>query len=143
MGYLATNFVGRRRVVSGSLSCEGEVGRRLRLESDVRGVTELAERIGFVGDGLAVGIVLVGHALDSRALHRLGDDGRGPRISVGGRGQRGIDGLDVVPVDLYGPPTEALESAGVLTQVPTEAGFSTLAQPVDIDDQDQLVEALE
>ncbi len=53
---------------------------------------------------------------------------------------RAVDRLDVVPVDLDRSPAERLDAARVRSDVPAVHRLAALAEPVDVEDRDQVVE---
>ena len=112
-----------------------DVDRQVALAAEL-----LDRRLGVV-ERLAVLAGLVLDRLDALALLGLGDD-RG-RLARGGLGLGvgGLDRVDVVAVDRDRLPAEGLDPAHVAVEVPAEHRLARLAEPVDVDDRRQVVEA--
>src|SRR5690606_13773545 len=122
------------------VGCCGGIRRR-HPHGDAGVTAELSDRLVGVGQWLAVRALAVGNRRDAGTLDRTGEDGGGPG-RFGSFDVRPIDGLDVVAVDLDGVPVERGETAGVRPGVPAVPGGSALAEPVNVDDGNQVVEAL-
>lgn len=56
---------------------------------------------------------------------------------------RGVDGGDVVSVDLHRVPAEGAQPAPVRREVPAVPGGPALSEPVHVDDEGQIAEVLE
>ena len=122
------------------------LARDLRLRNvdvDVPDPTELLDRRFRVVERLAMLAELVGHGLHAMAL--LGACDHDGRLSGGldGAGVGPVDRGDVVPVDLDRLPAEGLGSTAVGGRVPLVHRRARLAEPVDVDDRGQVVEAVE
>ena len=90
-------------------------------------------------EGLAVPVLPVLHLGGAAALDGARQyDGRPLAAEVAGLGQGLVDRRDVVALDLEHPGAERLRPAPVGVQVPAEVGGTALAEPVDVDDGDQV-----
>ena len=93
------------------------------------------------GEGPAVPALSVFDLGEPVALVRLGQNHRGLFADgLAGRGQRVVDGGQVVAVDDQRAGSERPGTAGPRIQVPAEVGRTALAEPVDVDDDDQVGE---
>ena len=112
------------------------------LDRQVAIAPELLDRRVRVVERLAVLAGQVLDRLDALALLGAGDDRR--RLALGGLGLGvgGLDLVDVVAVDLDRVPAEGADALGVAGQVPAEHRLAGLAQAVDVDDRDDVVQAL-
>ena len=89
--------------------------------------------------GLAVPAFAVLDLRKTPALAGAGhDDGRLVAAQVARLGQRLVDGGQVVAVDDEDPGAERGRAGGVGVQVPAQLGGAALAEPVDVDDRDQV-----
>jgi hypothetical protein len=68
------------------------------------------------------------------------DDQRLVRGQAAGLGQRLVDSGHVMAVDGEHPRAERLHPAGVRVQVPGQLGRAALAEPVDVDQRDQVAQ---
>ena len=112
----------------------------LHLDLDVPVAAELLDDLVRVVERLAVPPVLVLDLLRALALDRAGHDddglpGRRERLRV-----RAVDRLDVVAVDLDRVPAEGARPVRVRVEVPAVHRLAALAEPVDVDDRDEVVE---
>ena len=112
------------------------------LDLEVAVAAELLDRGVGVVERLAVLAGQVLDRLDALALLGAGDDRR--RLALGRLGLRvgGLDLVDVVAVDLDRVPAEGLDPALVAVEVPAEHRLAGLAEAVDVDDRDDVVQAL-
>ena len=117
-------------------------GRLGELHAHVALAAELLDRLLGVVERLAVLAGQVLDRLDALALLRAGDD-RG-RAALGGLGfgVGGLDRVDVVAVDRDRVPPEGGQALDVAVGVPAQHRLARLPEPVDVDDRDQVVEAL-
>ena len=116
---------------------------RLRhVDTEVPHAAELFDRLVRVVECLAVQAVLVLDLLDALALDRVTDhDGRPP-----GRecfAVRTIDCLDIVALDFDRMPAERAGAVRVRVEIPAVHRLTALAEAIDVDDRDQVVEAVE
>ena len=74
------------------------------------------------------------------ALDRLRDDDDGLAGDVRRLGVRAVDRLDVVAVDLDRVAAEGARAVGVRVEIPAVHRLAALAEPVDVDDRDEVVE---
>ena len=112
------------------------------VDRDVADPAELLDRGFRIVERLAVEAVLVLDRLHALALDRLGHDhGRRAR-RLEGLGVRGVDRLHVVAVDLDRMPAEGLRPLRVRVEIPAVHRLAALAEPVHVDDRDQVVELL-
>ncbi len=118
-------------------------GRRLRdLDADVAHAAELRDRGLGIVQRLAVEAVPVldrGHAL---ALQRAGDDHDRLALERERLGVGAVDGLDVVPVHLQRVAAERTRAVDVAARVPAVHRLAALAEPVHVEDRDQVVESV-
>ena len=133
---LAAGHVERVRLAAAVVGL-GDVDREVALAA------ELLDRRLRVLDRLAVLAGQVLDRLDALALLRAGDDhrrlaGRLARLGVGG-----VDRVVVVAVDRDRVPAERLGPLDVAVEVPADHRLAGLAEPVDVDDRRQVVEAVE
>lgn len=117
-------------------------GRLLDLHVQVAHSAEFGDRLLGVRQRFAVQALAVLDGLDTLALERAGDDHGGLSRGGLGLGVRAVDGVGIVSVDLHGVPAEGLEPARVRVEVVAVPGRTALAQPVDVDDRDEVVEVL-
>ena len=124
-------------------------GNRLRARAaqhQVADAAELGDRpVGHVRrEGPAVPAFLILDLGEPAALDRLGQDHRGlPAGDVAlGRGQGAVDLGQVVTVDDHDAGTERRGAGGVGIEVPAELGRAALPEPVDVDDNDQVGQAV-
>ena len=110
---------------------------------DVSDPTELGDGRLRVVERLPVPAGLVGDRLDTVALLGLRDDHRRLAGDLDGTGEGAVDGGDVVAVDLDRLPAERLGAAAVRVEIPAVHRLARLAEPVHVDDRDQVVEAVE
>ena len=103
---------------------------------------ELLDGARDVVEGLAVGVELVLDRLDALALLGAGQDHGGLAGGGHGLGEGGVDGVDVVAVELDDVPAEGGELGLVGLHVPPVAGGPALAEAVHVDDGDEVVELL-
>ncbi len=141
-GLLLADVPGRqRRAAVRGERVRGAGLRRSEPHVDVALPAELGDRVLRLVERLPVLAGLVLDGLDALALHRLRDDDRG----AAGRGRRGgvgrLDRLDVVAVDRQRLPAEGLGARDVAVEVPSDHRLARLAEPVDVDDRGQVVQA--
>ena len=115
--------------------------RNARAHGQVAQAAELADRRLGIGERLAVEAVAVLDRAHALALDRARDDRdrlpvAGQRLLVGA-----VDLVEVVAVDLDRPPAERLRPPHIRGGVPAEHRLAALAEPVHVDDRDQVVEA--
>ena len=110
-----------------------------RRDRDVARPAELGDRaIRFLlRQRLAVPSLLVRQERDAVPLLRSWRS-RSPALQSLRLGERGVDRGDVVTVDLDRMPAERTRAGGVRRQVPLEHRRTALAQPVHVDDRDQV-----
>ena len=121
-----------------------EVRRARRRDRERTDATQLLDRGAFpIGrDRLAVPPLLVGQERDPVALLGARHDQRRPfgcaRFRV-----RGVDRRDVMAVDLDRVPTVCLRASGEQVRVPSMHRGAALAEPVEVEDRDQVVDLVE
>ena len=144
-GYLLAEVVGRQldlgRAVGAGRVARGRIIRYRAPDEQVTFAAELDD--GAFGhlrrERLAVPAFLVFHLGEAAALERPGqDDRRLLPAEVSGLGQGPVDRGDVVPVDDERPGAERGHAATVGLGVPFVLGGAALAEPVDVDDGDQV-----
>ncbi len=131
---------GRARVRRGGRRGRSRVGERA-----ANGQVAFAAQFGdgasghVFRQGLAVPVLLVLDFGEPAALDGPGQDHDGlVAAPVGGGGEGLVDLVEVMTVDLQDPGPERLGAAGVGIEVPLELGGPALAEPVDVDDRDQV-----
>ena len=149
-GHLVADGVLRRCRASvcwrGRLVAGGNRLRARAAQHQVADAAELGDRpVGHVRrEGPAVPAFLILDLGEPAALDRLGQDHRGlPAGDVAlGRGQGAVDLGQVVTVDDHDAGTERRGAGGVGIEVPAELGRAALPEPVDVDDNDQVGQAV-
>jgi len=114
----------------------------LDIDDDVPLAAQLFDRVGGlrVVQRLAVPALFVGEERDAVAFLGFGDDDRG-LVGLRGRfGERAVTGFQIVPVDLDDVAPEGAEPLGINGAVPAQIGLTALAQPVHVQNRDQVVE---
>jgi hypothetical protein len=111
-------------------------------QHEVALAAQLGDRFLWVVERLAVLARLILDGPDALALLGAGEDrgrpsARGFRLRV-----RGLDRIDVVAVDLDRVPAERVQARGVAVEVPAQHRLAGLAEPVDVDDRDEVVQVL-
>jgi hypothetical protein len=113
--------------------------RLLHLDLEVPVAAELLDDLVGVVERLAVPPVLVLDLLRALTLDRTRDDHDGlarlERLRVGA-----VDRLHVVAVDLDRVPAEGARPVRVRVEVPAVHRLAALAEPVDVEDRDEVVE---
>jgi hypothetical protein len=125
---------------------EGPKRERLRprdVEDDVALAAELGDRRLRIVQRLAVPAFSVLDRLHSLAFDRARDDhSRAPayrdRLLV-----HAVNGFDVVTVNLDRCPVERFGAANVGGEIPAVHCFAALAEPIHVEDRDQVVEFVE
>jgi hypothetical protein len=84
--------------------------------------------------------VQAGDSPELMALLRARHDHRRTVGRAGGEPDRGVDPAVVVPVHLDGLPAEGLRATGVRRGLVPECGGTALAEPVHVDDRDEIRE---
>ena len=114
--------------------------RLLHLDLDVPVAAELLDDLVGVVERLAVPPVLVLDLLRALALDRPRDDHDGLPGELERLRVRAVDRLDVVAVDLDRVPAERARPVRVRVEVPAVHRLAALAEPVDVDDRDEVVQ---
>ena len=114
--------------------------RFAHLDDDVPFAAELGDRFLRIVERLAVPAFLVLDRLHPLALDRARDDGgwtagRCERFLVGA-----VDRVDVVSVDFDRRPAVRFRAPHVGGEIPTVHRLASLAEPVDVEDRDEVVE---
>ena len=86
---------------------------------------------------------LVLDRLDALALQGASDDHRRRALLGDGLAVGPVDRVDVVAVDLDRVPAEGPRAVGVGVEIPAVHRLAALAEPVHVDDRDQVVEPVE
>src|ERR671922_182014 len=114
--------------------------RLLHLDPDVPVAAELLDDLVGVLERLAVPAVLVLDLLRALALDRARHDHDGLAGDLERLGVRAVDHLDVVAVDLDRVAAECARPVRVRVEVPAVHRLAALAEPVDVEDPDEVVE---
>ncbi len=104
--------------------------------------TELGDRRLRVCQRLAVPALLILEPSNTLALDRLRHDHGRPPITLDRLRERGVDGGDVVSVGCDRTAAERACPLEVMVDLPPVHRLSALAEPVDIDDHDEVVESV-
>ncbi len=107
---------------------------------DVADPAQLGDGGVRIGQRLAMEAVLVRHRGHARALDGLRNDHRRRAGRLDGPGVGTVDGCRVVAVDLDRVPAERLRPSRVGVEIPLVHGRAGLAEAVDVDDGDEVVE---
>ena len=131
----------RRGIAVEAVRLAGALGLG-HVDVDRPDVAQLLDRLLRILERLAVLALDVGRLGRAIALDRARDDHRRTVGSGLGLGVGAVDGRDVVAVDLDRVPVAGSRPVGVGAQVPAVHRLAALAEPVDVDDRHQVVQAL-